>query len=421
MENKNNEEEFFDKREMRSAGRHAEDMDTSFVEPKKHHYFAVFLVFVLLLAVGGACAYYFVLNTPKKFYTTIVDKFLNENDNIINKNTNNDLNYNYSMTMKASVNDAETQKVIDVINNIKITGNAKYDKDNKLLIENSTLDYKNNKLLDMNYMLELDKKTIYLKLNNVLDKVIKFDFAEYEAELSDSQIDTNTEDYIEIYNSIIKAIKLTLENADYERKITKLNNNFVFEEKLLIDKDFKTQLLTKLLQDNTFLETLAKIGNTTVTDISDGINETLSELDDKVSTISVYKTILKDEIIKIELKDEEDSITITKDNNKYNFELIESYKLSYKGYVKLNNDNKEKELTVNFESIEDKVSIDFHFTYSNNSNELSPFDTKNAINYEELTEDDLSKVMENIKDNKALKSLLEDLGLSEEFNQYTDM
>ena len=72
-------------------------------------------------------------------------------------------------------------------------------------------------------------------------------------------------------------------------------------------------------------------------------------------------------------------------------------------------------------SVEDKVSIDFHFTYSNNSNELSPFDTKNAINYEELTEDDLSKVMENIKDNKALKSLLEDLGLSEEFNQYTDM
>ena len=205
------------------------------------------------MAVGGACAYYFVLNTPKKFYTTIVDKFLNENDNIINKNTNNDLNYNYSMTMKASVNDAETQKVIDVINNIKITGNAKYDKDNKLLIENSTLDYKNNKLLDMNYMLELDKKTIYLKLNNVLDKVIKFDFAEYEAELSDSQIDTNTEDYIEIYNSIIKAIKLTLENADYERKITKLNNNFVFEEKLLIDKDFKTQLLKKLLQDNTLL------------------------------------------------------------------------------------------------------------------------------------------------------------------------
>lgn len=417
MEKNNNEEEFFDEREKRSAGRHAEDMDTSFVEPKKHHYFAKFIIFLLVLIIGGACAYYFIINTPKKFYITITDKLTKESIITSNK-TNKDINYNYSIETKLTSNDKETQQILDIFNKIKITGITKYD--NNLIEGNNNIKYKDGELLDITYMLDLNNNTTYLKLNKVLDKVIKLSLNEDKEELTKT-FDTNKEDYETLINSFIKNFKLSLENANYERKITKLNNNFIFKDTLLLDETLEKKLLTKLLHDDEFLQSLSKIKNTSVSEISDELNEELANLDKEVSTLSVYRTILNNEILKIELKSEDDNLTITKEDDKYNFEIIDSNELTYKGYIITSNNSNETKLTINLEFIKEKMNIELNLIYSKNGNKIEKLNPNDAIDYTELTEEDLTKIMKYVQENKTVKSLLDDLGLSEALEQNTTM
>lgn len=416
MEKNNNEEEFFDKSEMRRAGRHAEDMDTSFVEPKKHHFFLGFFIFLLVVIIGGACAYYFVLDTPKKTYLTLLDK-LTEDNPVISEKTNDDINYNYSISTNLLSSDKETQQILDIINKIDLTGTTKYD--NNILKGTNNIKYNKEELLDITYRLDLSNPALYIKLNKVLDKIIKLD-VDTETSITNN-IDINKDDYIKLFNLVIKNFKLSLENANFERKITKLNNNYVFKETLLLDETLEKELLTKLIHDDEFLQTYAKINEMTVTEASDELNEELANIESDKSTISVYKTILKNELQKLELIDEDNNFTIIKEDDKYNYEIVEENELLYKGYVKVKQDNKETKETFSLELIKEKISLELNMTYSKNTNSIEELDPKKAISIEELTEEDATKIMQYIQENKTVKSLLDDLGLTERMNEINNM
>ena len=416
MENNTNEEDFFDKSEIRRAGRHAEDMDTSFVEPKKHHFFLGFFIFLLLVIIGGACAYYFVLDTPKKTYLTLLDKLTKDNP-VISENTNNDINYNYSISTNLLSNDKETQQVLDIINKIDLTGTTKYE--NNILKGTNNIKYNKEELLDITYRLDLSNPALYIKLNKVLDKVIKLDVNTTTPVTS--SFDNNKDDYIKLFNLVIKNFKLSLENANFERKITKLNNNFVFKETLFLDETLEKELLTKLIHDDEFLQTYAKINGYTVTEASDELNEELANLEPDKSTITVYKTILKNELQKVELIDEDNNFIITKEDNKYNYEIVEKNELLYKGYVKVDKNNNETKEAINIELIKEKISLEVNMTYSKNTNSIEELDPKKAISTEKLTEEDVTKIMQYLQENKTVKSLLDDLGLTERMNEINNM
>lgn len=400
MEKNNNEEEFFDKKEIRSA--------------QKHHFFAKFLIFLLVLIAAFGGVYYFVLNTPKKTYVEAVNKVFKDNNVSLTKEK--ELNYNYSLELNIDSKNEQYKDIIDIVNKTKISGTTNYDKTNKLLLQNSTIEYKNEKLISTSYMLDLNNNTFYLKANDILDKVIKLDLNDNEEEKTTSY-NTDSENYSTVINSIAKAIKETLETANYERKITKLNKEIVFEETLLIDKEFQKQFLTKLLQDEDYLKSMAKIKNEKVSEISDELNEDIDDIKDEKETISIYKTILKNEIIKIECKAEKDSLTITKEDNKYNFEYVEKYALKYKGYIKVDKSDKENKITLNYENVQEEENVYVYLTYSKNTKDIS-FDKSNAITYDKLTEEDTNKITKYLSENKAFKLLAEDTGLINTIEQY---
>lgn len=414
----NNDQNLFETREIKQIGGISkEEVDTSFVEPKKHHYFLKLLILLLVLVIGGSCVYYFVINTPKKFYISLTDKLTKnyEDTNSTNKTINENINYSIKTNITSS-NSGE-QQIFDVINKFKIAGSLK--QDNTTVKGYNNIKYSNDELIDITYLFDIEKNTIYLKMNKILDKIIKYDiYKEQQYFLPTTKV--NNDDILELLDIYIKDYKLTLETAKYERKITKLNNSYVFQDTLLLDNDFQKELLTKLLHDDEFLQKVSKISNTSISDVSDSLNNKLSNLNKTTTTVSVYRNILNNEIKKIEVKSKDSFITITIDNDKYNYEITSYNKMIAKGYVNIIGKSTEKNIIFNIDTM-NGIAINIDFTYSTNSNNIDELNTKDAIEFDKLTEEDTNKIMQYIKANKALNHLLNDLDMSEYLEELTTM
>ena len=402
------EEDFFDKKDIRRAGRRVKTLDDD--KPRKKHGFLKFICVLLVLLIAFGCVYYFVLDTPKTFYTKIMDKLSNEK-NITNKAK--DINLSYSFDANIKTNDKENQKIYNVINKTKINGIIKYDE--KEIIGSNNIKYKTNDLIDITYSLDTDNKIAYFKLDKVLDKTIKMDINTEEDEEETYNFDTDV--YKNLYKSFMKNLKTSLENADYERKITTVNKNIVFKDTIIIDEKFEKEFLTKLLHDDDFIENYAKLDGSTTEEASDEINKEIANLKEEKSTIAVYRAIIKNEILKIEVLDEEDSITITKEDDKYNYEIITKEKDKYKGYIKVNKDKNETSLTFNLEATKEEIDVTFNLTYANNEYKIETVDTDKAVDFEDLTEEDIAKIYEYVTEDKTISGLIEDLQLEETISQ----
>lgn len=406
--NEQDKQDFFETSEIKLAGKSAEDMDDSFIEPKKHHFFAKFLILLLVLLIGGACVYYFVLNTPKKTYTKIVDNVIKEEKNVLNDKNSEDLNYSYNTSVKISTSDRDAQKTLDIINNLEFSGAVKSKDD--MVLGNSIIKYKSGELLDVTYKFDINDMIAYFKFNKVLDKVIKVDGGEYTAEVASMQID-----YTGLVEYLLKDFELALENANYKREITKVGSSFVFKDTLLIDNTLMKEFLTKLVHDNEFLQECSKISGASASEISDGLNESIAYVDIETSEVSIYKTILKNEILKVELNfADELKVVATSEGNKYNFEINVEGTTMAKGYLKVDKTSDKTDIAFSFESaVMENISFELNMSYAKNTKDIEDLDTKNAISYEELTEDDANKIMNYMKENKTVKTLLDDLGLSD--------
>ena len=394
--------EFFDKKDLRKAGRKAKRLD----DKKSHHYFAKILITLIVLLIAGCCIYYFVIDTPKKFYTKVVDT-ISKGSNINKVKTNSNLSY--TLNTNITSDDPDTKKLLSAFNQLDITGTIKYN--DNLLIGSNTIKYKKEDLLDITYMVDSNEENAYFKLDKALDKTIKVSIAKTKEETT---YDFNKDDYNNLVNSFIRNLKLTLEDANYERKITLLDKNIVFKETLLLDETFEKELLTKLLHDDDFIKKLAKIENKTEEEISDYLNQTMEDTDTNVSTLSIYRDIINNKILKLELKDEDTNITITNENNKYLYEITEENELKYKGYVEIIKNGKENKLTFSFDGIEEKISFDINLSYKENNIDPEILDKEKAIDYNDLTEEDMTKVTDYITNNKTFNTLLDDLELKDQ-------
>ena len=107
----------------------------------------------------------------------------------------------------------------------------------------------------------------------------------------------------------------------------------------------------------------------------------------------------------------EDNITVNKKGDKYNFEYVEDYNITLKGYVKINRENNSNLLAINLDLVEEKTIFDITLEYSKKALGSELLDTTNAVEYEKITEEEMNKISENITNNKAYRYLVEDIGL----------
>ena len=374
---------------------------------KKNPILLIVLIVVIILLAGGAACYYFILDNPQKIFTTAANQILQKANNI---NIGDKKTIDYNLSINASSEDENIQTVLNIINEIKLKGTYSGDTNNNTM--SGVINYKDGELLD--YSVQTDGKILYTKLNNIYDKVIKIDTTSENEVEEIPQYSTDINDYKQIISSTSEAIKSVLNNANYKKENTKLDNQKVKKITLVIDEKFLTDFYDLLLQDNNFLTSYSKIMNEEESKIREMLNEAKTDASGNNEEVSLYLTNMKNELKRFEYIGGDYGLTIDINDNQYDFSIYESSVSKYVGYIKLSSLSNQQMLSTSINMVEEKINLNINTIYSIDENkEIELFDTTDAIDYQDLSEEDMNSITTKLYENKTLLTLIEDLGLED--------
>ena len=393
-----------------------EGVDNAFWEPKKKSpiglIIAIVIVAILLLALG----YYFLIDTPKHLYMSIFDRAVKESVNTESQN----LNYSYKLGLKVSREDPSFKEIAKIIENISYDGTLMTKDNNKFIYAHQHLTYKGKELIDVNLLSKEDK--IYFELPKVLDKPIDSSSDEGEYSSYTDLVDEYQNESKNIANGIIKAVKKALDGANYKKEIVKENGKTVKKSTLTIDNKFMQAIYTSLVHDEDYVKSIAKVSEEKETDVIESLNEELRNYEKPDSLkgdyhISIYTTIFKNELVKLETNFDNIMVNMTKENEVYRFEILEDLNLRLKGSITENKNNDTYNGTLSLSIVSEKVDISIDYEVNTNDKNIKPFDESKAVKYSELTEEDSTKITNWISSNEALNNLLTDLGMNEQIEE----
>lgn len=366
----------------------------------------IIFVFILLLIIGGLSYYYFIIDSPKNIFLTLLNNNLKTNYISYEK-----INYEFNLDTNIETTNKKYLDTINIINNIAITGIGGADSNiNKSYNKLNTF-YKGEELLTLNTYSEFDKN-IYLKSDELFDKVIKVSLNNQTTEENKNNKDYNLDtDNLEVlYNSLIDILKPLLNNANYEKEYTNLNDTLVKKITLLIDKSFKKDFYNSLLDNNDFLDSFSKIEGITKKELENTLTKEINNLDDDVEKISLCVSILENKFISLEIISDDNRVTIYKEDNTYNYKIYDDEIIEYLGYIEVTKTNNDYEISLSYEDIEKDLNIKLNLDLSLDYNkDIETMDIKNAIDYKSLTETDINKITTNINKNNNLTNLIMDI------------
>ena len=234
-----------------------------FIPKPKHKGLKIILAIILVagLAVGGYFLYQYKFNNPK----AVVDNVLKEAERNISdsiKETTNDKKYYVDGHFKIDTN--INDKTLQLLKDIEAQFNGKIDPNGDLANLTVNTKYKNEKLVDFN--LYYEKNIVYVLLNGIYDKYIKFDNSN-NAAASVSSVKLDPKEAQTILTSMVKALRTELNKLDIKKEDTTITidgknvdviNNYVE----LKDKEVNNliiNMLTNLKDDQEFATIIGKL------------------------------------------------------------------------------------------------------------------------------------------------------------------
>ena len=394
-----NNNQFNQPQPMPNNNNSSDNMDYSFVEPKKKSKAWIVILLVVVLLLGGCAYYYFVLTSPKTIFTKLVN-----NDNLkLTENNIKNKAAKTSINLKLNSKDETYKEMVDLLENINLE--FSYDVNNKEeLIYDINATYKDKTAIDIK---AISKKDIsYLSLGDIYDKVLSVSTKEETNEATDELSK-------EVYTSILNAVKDSLNDATYEKTITKYNSKYVTKATLKIDDKLIKSILDKLIKDDKFITNIASISSLSKEEITDELNQVMSSTSDIDANVNLYLSLLGNKILSVEVGNPFNNITVEKDNNQYKYKIIAESEELISGYLEIKENNNIKTYTLSmYESI---MQTNIVATISIEPiTKLDSFDTTKAIDIEDISEEDTNKIAENILKKEGISLFVENLGLNEE-------
>ena len=394
-----NNNQFNQPQPMPNNNNSSDNMDYSFVEPKKKSKAWIVILLVVVLLLGGCAYYYFVLTSPKTIFTKLVN-----NDNLkLTENNIKNKAAKTSINLKLNSKDETYKEMVDLLENINLE--FSYDVNNKEeLIYDINATYKDKTAIDIK---AISKKDIsYLSLGDIYDKVLSVSTKEETNEATDELSK-------EVYTSILNAVKDSLNDATYEKTITKYNSKYVTKATLKIDDKLIKSILDKLIKDDKFITNIASISSLSKEEITDELNQVMSSTSDIDANVNLYLSLLGNKILSVEVGNPFNNITVEKDNNQYKYKIIAESEELISGYLEIKENNNIKTYTLSmYESI---MQTNIVATISIEPiTKLDSFDITKAIDIEDLSEEDTNKIAENILKKEGISLFVENLGLNEE-------
>ena len=394
------------------ASNNNNETDDTFTEPKKKPIALIIIIILLILLVGGAAVYYFIIDNPKTIFQSYTDKLL-DSTKIFNNQGYEKYNLEYSLDFDITTSDEEYEYLYAILSDFTFNGNIGYDKSQDAASIILNWNYSDKDLPSIHMLTKSSENTAYLSLKELYPKTIKVESEEDSLTDDTQKIDTSIDDYKQVYSSFLTALKESMANAKYTKSYTKLNDKLVKKITININKSLVETLITKLLNDEKFIASYAKIMNTTEAKVSDELNKELSNLKDKTEVLSIYLGIINNEFIMLDIDAGEDGqIKITKENDTYQFEYSENYTLMYQGKITITKNSNQTSISLSIDLLEEKTSVKLNMTTKlDETKGIDELDTSNAISIDEISEDDMTNIMIKLLENDAITSLLKDTGL----------
>lgn len=409
-----------------------ENQEELFIPKRKHVALKIIIAVILIagLVVGGYFLYQNKFNNPNKIVSDILEKERKNIDDSFNKAVNTSDKYEINGLVKANVElSNELKDIANLINDINLQFNGQIDPTNNVYNINLDTKYKNDKLLDIKAHYE--NETIYVLLDKLFDKYLKIstkDLTSMANSESISQPEITKDDIKTITNSLFDAIKKELDNHELKKELAKIiidgsekevNNNY-FELKDNEIKDFITNIVNNLANDNKFIATLEKI--TGEKNIKDELGEIKNSLKFEKQTYKVNfyttKSLFNQELVSIRQEllydNQKTAFIVDKISNDEVLISVDMNGAVSSVRIKKNGSSVNLDLSINFLGMVVKLETNLNYE---KINELTKVDVSNNKDISELTEEDQNKIQENLSKNEAFIKLMETISKLEIANE----
>ena len=152
-----------------------------------------------------------------------------------------------------------------------------------------------------------------------------------------------------------------------------------------------------MLSNNEFLNSLSKLEGISRNELEKNIQELKNKLNNDIDSITLYVSILDNKFIRLDIKKSNEKIVLTKENNNYNYKIYDEEIIEHQGTIELNKVNEDYDISISHKDVEKDLNIKINLELTlDYDKEINTLDTKNAINYKELTEKDITNITNNI-------------------------
>lgn len=394
------------KREVDSVNKKNDyEIEEYFKDVKKKSFpLGILFGIIFLVLIGGGCFYYFVIDSPKALLVGLVK---NRTISLGNGSYNNYNSFKIDGEFNFVTNNSDYIDIVNVLNKMAFKSEMDVDFDSKKMYTYLDVMYDDKSLVDLySYY---DDDYVYVKSDRIFDKVLKSKIS------SENDVDSSNEgeDFKEyqdilrlVFNNWIKA----MEDGKYTKKYKKIDDSFVKEIMLTIDRDFLEKFYTNLLNDDEFIESYSLLNGISESELKESINKSINDLGNDYMDIVIDLSVIKNEFIKLEILYDKDRIVIEKDREDYFYKYYDNSIIMYQGSFKLLKEDNNYEIYISVDLVEDDLVIEFSGDISLELKDvISKIDVSDAVILDDMTDDDYSKMLDNINNNQVLSDFLEDI------------
>lgn len=452
--NVNVEEEVKEKRESKEEKKrvtHSNNDNISFIE-KDRRKWPIVLLLVLLVLGGAFYYYYYILTKPSTLFNNVIESGYDYLSNSINKlNDKTNENKKYEMTGKAILTSSNLKLI--AFNTLTTDVYVGVDEEKGSVFTDLRGSLLNIDIL--NLKLGMDKENIYFGYNDMSEGAQDKLYKTKNIELDDESLSIDDSDYSKVLDSIKylldsnkEAILSSVEDTKVSKKtmMLKVDGKSIpaYEVKYISSKEntkkVVTAVLNNIINDQKSLEALVTLG---YGEDSEKLKVLLEEQVKDVNItddleIVVYLDILNNKLLefntkygseKLNIKFNENDVVVlleNKNDNEENLSISITYNkvenrvaLEYVSRVydeELKDfDNIKDSITLKVDSSSDSKSsytISFKYYDPDNTdkelfcidanidlervNEIKEFDTTNVIDFDKLSEEEKSKIIDDI-------------------------
>lgn len=415
------------------------------------------LICLLVIAIVAILVYCFILkNNPEKTFNKAIDKIfcMEQNDNY------NSIKMSTKTKVSATLQNSQYSEYIDEIGKMVLKFGIQMDAEEKKEIADLGLEYNNEQVIDARVY--YNTEGLYAYLEGIFDKYIELDIDEEEKEFIEEVFDTiksqkeKLKDSEKITEVVREELKTELkEYAEFksEKDTITLNGKdkkVIKSTITLTEKDMYrlfSSMILNLSKNDEFIDYLKDMSKDLEVedfeDIADELKEIAEELKnnskyagDSSIKVSIYTSGIKNDIkgvqIEVYIENEDATFVITileeeKDSYSYRVTIKNSMMKidAVKGTVifeKEKDTKKEKvgtaTITANVISLGNiTITTDYSIEFDKG---IDNVDVKDSVNLDNLTEEEIEKILENLQKRVLIGDIIERLTT---FNDsfYTDI